>query len=170
VATPRHRPCYLRNWRLAGMRAYVYLCRLVWLFGVLRSTKGCSASEQRVQPLQRPSFIRTTHSTSSAHPREQNVKNRTGDNVAENLFKVSKRLQLELGVQTPTQTRRGTSTQASTTAGTNAQGKGPPISSNAPLSQAPLLHPTITSQEEIWTLDDQNSFLRVWSGPKGRPY
>jgi hypothetical protein len=118
----------------------------------LDQQKAAAQAGRRSQSLRRGSSGRTNRSTSSEHPEEQSRRYRTGDAVAENLFKVSKRLQLELGTETPAQTRPGTPTQGSTTvggstaigtAGSNAKDKGSPISPNFPLSPntAPLSDP-----------------------------
>jgi hypothetical protein len=118
----------------------------------LDQQKAAAQAGKRSQSLRRSPSGRTNHSTSSEHPDGQIRRHHTGDAVAEDLFKVSKRLQLELGTETPAQTRPGTPTQVSTavggstaigTAGSNVQDKGSPISSNFPLSPntAPLSDP-----------------------------
>lgn len=118
----------------------------------LDQQRAVAQAGQRSQSLRRGSSGRTNLSTLSEHPEEQSRRCHTGDSIAENLFKVSKRLQLELGTETPAQTRPGTPTQVNTaaggstaigTAGSNAQEKGSPISSNFPLSSntAPISDP-----------------------------
>lgn len=77
----------------------------------------------------------------------QEDNNLTGDEVAENLFNVSKRLRMEMGTETPGTVEYGTrpaetptqvpttvgETTAIGTAGTSAQEKGSPISPRSPL-------------------------------------
>jgi hypothetical protein len=80
---------------------------------------------------------------------EQDESNLTGDDIAGDLFNVSKRLQMEMGTETPvpaeddapsTPTQANTTVPGSTAIGTpGAKEKGSPISPKSPLPAAPTV-------------------------------
>ncbi|KIM23580.1 hypothetical protein M408DRAFT_253625 [Serendipita vermifera MAFF 305830] len=103
-----------------------------------------AAMAGKAPPVERKATAKAA-STTSKGPENQDEEETAGDDVAENLLSVAKRLQLELGTETPGQieyTHPDTPTQATTTvgattaigtAGTNAKGKGSPISPKTPV-------------------------------------